>query len=162
MSHGFTPRQEEDQLPARAVLAVLAGGIGFAGICVITGWLMSSCGDRTFRPSGHWPEMALGAPHEIAGVEESLVGQASDTIGEGQALEAAVAQRLVRYQWVDRAKGLIVIPIDRAIDRVGSGLRPTPSSLPVAPIANPLAPASQAGSAPAGGSLVPVTGGGSP
>jgi hypothetical protein len=105
---GFPPRQEDDVLPGRRLSSVAGALVAITLASIATAWLVLHAGlhdDGALRPPAR-------APAEIGHVEQSLVESAR------RGLDAREEQReaLTHYAWVDRARGVARIPIDRAIE----------------------------------------------
>jgi hypothetical protein len=108
------PRQEEPPrgLIARVVLVTVMVGVT---LCFST-YLLLRARTLGLRPSGLFPERDLGAPRAISGVEEEQfrVRYPRPTLRDEQ---RAV---LESYGWVDRARGIVRIPITRAMEIVAA------------------------------------------
>jgi hypothetical protein len=106
--------QEEDVLPWRKLLLVFLGLFAIAG--VLTAWAgsyLDACEAR-LRPSGFFPEKTIGTRREVTGVEQDLFGE----MGSGQLLNRRQSERLRKFEWVDRDRRIITVPIDQAMDLV--------------------------------------------
>jgi hypothetical protein len=87
-----------------------------AVLCVIA-WGILRMRERNLRPSGRFPERQLGPPHEVAGVRADPYELPENEPSVKERQRAALG----RYGWVDRAHGVVQIPVDDAYDLV---LRP--------------------------------------
>src|SRR5205807_2303427 len=101
------------------VLVAVAVTLVVSAVLVV--WAISATRAREaeLRPSRAFPERWLGPRHMVAGVREDLFGEQ-----RGASFNARQRQELERYGWVDRGRGIVHVPIDRAIDLVVSGRRP--------------------------------------
>jgi hypothetical protein len=109
-----TPRQpqEDDSLPGWTLLGVLLAlvlvgiGLGFWA------WGQERAREAALRPSGRWPERWLAPPARISNVLQTVYA------GQAQYPRLVVEQRatLARWTWVDRPRGLVRVPVERAID----------------------------------------------
>ncbi len=99
----MTDAQQPDQLRVRAIVLVGMAVVMLTLVLVGVAWAFVA------RPAA--PERA---PSEPSVLEHGLFDQASG----GADANARGAQRLDRYQWLDRPAHLVQIPIARAIDAV--------------------------------------------
>jgi len=113
-----TPRselqQEPDTLPWKTIVAVFVAVVALVVALVIVAGRITTANETALRPSRCFPEKYLAPPRDPSGVEETLFGQR----GIGQAMNRLSARELERYRWVDRERGLVTIPIERAMDLV--------------------------------------------
>src|SRR4051812_5513420 len=113
MSEDFIPRQEGDRVHRRAIW--LTAGVAllvlFVGLFAADGILRARTRPRIARGAQLPPPVA---PATIGVVEQSLI----ETTRRGLDLENAQRERLDRYEWVDRDRGIARIPIERAMDLV--------------------------------------------
>lgn len=114
------PRQLPDLIPTTkitligigALVIFTLGSLGAAGLWKI--------GRNRWQPTGPPP-----IPGEIGRAEIGEVFQIPfDAFGGGLALHDAQKRRLQSYGWIDRRRGVIHVPIDRAIDLFLSGKAP--------------------------------------
>lgn len=110
MSEDFTPRQEQDVLPRRRILAIAGASIAITLVSLFVARALLGGGSRT---GANEP---AGAPQTIGTVEQTLVNASR----RGLDLRAAQEKELQRYGWVDRDAGIATIPIDRAMDLVAN------------------------------------------
>jgi hypothetical protein len=117
--------QEPDLLQVALVVRILIGTIAVGlGIC-LAAYLILRGREQTLRPSGRFPEASLPAPHEVANVRQALFQR---PFREPGPLEAQRAE-LERAGWIDRAQGLVHIPIEAAMELVArraEARRPAP------------------------------------
>jgi hypothetical protein len=108
------PRREDlpRGLVARVTLVTVMIGVT---LCFAT-YLLLRARTAVIRPSGRFPERALGAPRPMSRVEEEQfrVRYPRATLRDQQ---RAV---LESYGWVDRARGVVHIPIARAMEMVAA------------------------------------------
>jgi hypothetical protein len=106
-------RQEEDLLPGRMI--TLAALFAVVLTLILAAWARTLLGstERELRPSGKFPERSLPAPNEVSAIEQHVFTAAA-TEGAGQ--KQAAERRLSSYGWVDRGRGVVHVPIERAID----------------------------------------------
>jgi hypothetical protein len=104
--------QEDDLLAGRALTALgvavvlIVIGAGFGVSCLVVGR------ERTLRPSGAFPERLLPRPSEHSAIEQDSFERPS----RAKRQHEREAKVLGSYGWTDRGRGLVRIPIDRAID----------------------------------------------
>jgi hypothetical protein len=114
------PRQEDDRLPAVAILLVFAL-VGLIGVLLVTwAWYGLEKRERVLRPSGVFPERELGPRRTVHGDLENIYGE----MGPGQRLNEEKRKLLVSFQWTDRARRIVAIPMDDAIDLMLAGNTP--------------------------------------
>ncbi|HTL66053.1 MAG TPA: hypothetical protein VL200_00180 [Lacunisphaera sp.] len=100
------------------VAAVLV--VGFVLSLAASVWVES---DLMSRP---------GAPRTVARQAAFPPGpaEAPEVVQVRRRLEAAAAERLRQYGWVDRPAGVARIPLQRAMDLVVHGVNPVPGDIP--------------------------------
>jgi hypothetical protein len=111
--HEEVARQEDvlaRPLLLRIGLATVMVGLA---LCVVA-YLIMWGRERALRPSMHFPERDAPAPHAVSGVREELFELAHPAPD----LKARQRASLSKYGWVDRSRGLVRIPIERAMDVV--------------------------------------------
>jgi hypothetical protein len=104
-------RQEEDVLPPRLILYAVLGTVAFSLLLVGIAYGILKQSERALRPSGRFPERALGPIVERSNVYEELYGEA----GDGQILLRSGKQSLERFDWADREQRVVRVPIGTAI-----------------------------------------------
>jgi hypothetical protein len=109
------PAEAEDVLPARKILVITLVVVSATIALCVVAWLLLLAREGALRPSGRFPEEALGPPQGSAG----LFARPDARPG----LPAEQRERLDGYGWVDREHGVVRIPIERAIDLVVGGKR---------------------------------------
>lgn len=108
--------EEEDLLPVAAILKVVVGVVVVAIALCLIAWAFLAIDESHLRPSHQFPEEHLGAPHRVAGLHQ----QPFEVIHPGIDLDARKRRELGEFGWVDRAHGVVRIPLDRALDWVAS------------------------------------------
>ncbi len=118
--HAAHPPAEEDVLPSGKIymVGVIALVVFFFG-SLAAGMGMVSI-RRQVNPDGPPALPAEAGKATIGMVEQRLFEHAN----QGPAWREAAHQRLGRFGWVDKQKGIAHIPIDRAMDMVEKGARP--------------------------------------
>jgi hypothetical protein len=103
-------RSEEDVLPARTILAVLATVIALSLICVGIAFGIMRSLEWSIRPSGSFPERDLPAPgDESLAIEQVMF---KEEIVPGERKRAAQQKALTSYGWADQSRRLVHIPIE--------------------------------------------------
>lgn len=99
------PGLQQDAERSNAGLIWLVGlaGVVISALLVALAWMFVAP-----------PPVARHPPAQPSPLEHGLLDRATG----GDDARAAGAQRLERYEWVDRQAGVVRIPIDRAIDAV--------------------------------------------
>jgi len=124
--HGEGDEPHEEVLPrARIAGTIVAAVLVTVGLCAFVElFLRARVG--AIRPSRRFPEQALGAPGDVAGVRQDLF-----RIARPQPTEKERDRReLERFGWVDREHGIVRIPVEAAIDivaRRASGREDSPA-----------------------------------
>ncbi len=120
-AHGFAhPPAEEDRIASGKIV-----GVGVAALIVFfLGSLAAGMGmvsmRRAVNPAGPPALPAEAGQAKIGFVEQRLFEHAN----QGVAWRAQAQRRLATTGWVDREKGVVHIPIDRAMELVEKGARP--------------------------------------
>jgi hypothetical protein len=111
-------RRQEDVLPRALIVrvALVTVTVGLS-LCVVA-YLILWGREQALRPSRQFPEQAAPAPHTVAGVRAELF----DLARPGPDLKARQRQQLSSYGWVDRRRGLVHIPVERAMDIIAGQL----------------------------------------
>ncbi|HTP27387.1 MAG TPA: hypothetical protein VMK12_17260 [Anaeromyxobacteraceae bacterium] len=117
--HGHPPAEEDIVPSARIVLVGVAALVIFFIGSLFAGLGMISV-RRAANPTGPPPLPAEVGQAKIGIVEQRLFENAN----QGVALREYARRRLQTAGWVDRKKGTVHIPIDRAMDMVQRGARP--------------------------------------
>jgi hypothetical protein len=111
--------QEEDRVPAWPVFIAVSITAVVSAILVVWAVYATSAREAELRPSRAFPEVWLGPRHMVARVRQDVFGEQ-----RGAGFNAKQRAELAGWGWVDRERGLVHVPIDRAIDLVLSGKRP--------------------------------------
>jgi len=106
MPDNHTIHTEPDRVSPVPVLAAAIGFVIFAGLCVVG---LRAYYDALVGPGLYVPPRPFPAP-------ELQTSPLSDL----EKLQAAQQARLERYGWIDQSKGLLRIPIARAMEIVAS------------------------------------------
>jgi hypothetical protein len=114
--HGSV-KQEEDVLPPRLITYALAGSIAFALALTGVSYGIQRSREAGLRPSGVYPEAALGPIQERSNVHEELFSN----LGRGQIVHLTKRQSLERFEWVGEDRTKVRVPIDVAMDLVAGG-----------------------------------------
>ncbi len=116
--------RQADVLPGGFILRVLLAAVMIAvSLCFAT-YLILRARMLQLRPSYSFPERHLPAPHEVATVRQELfrVADPRPTVQQEQ------VAGLAAFGWVDRARGIVRIPIETAMEivarRSGAGGAP--------------------------------------
>jgi hypothetical protein len=112
--------QEEDAVPFRFVGPALLFVVVISAVLVTLAVSLTNGETAKLRPSMAFPEKWLGPRHRVARVREDVFGEHR---GEAS-LDTTARVALGSYGWVDQARGVVRIPIDRAIDLVAEGREP--------------------------------------
>lgn len=105
--------QEEEHISRGSIVGVTLFVLGFGGLLVaISGVLLS--GWRRSLPVAQGVIAAPAPAPEVSNVRSELFRGP----GAGQVLKAQQRDQLSRYRWVDRAHGIVGVPIDVAIELV--------------------------------------------
>jgi hypothetical protein len=104
---------ESDRLSAGKPMLVVAVTIVIFAICIV--WVLLSMPPKKTVSAGIRGE----APREIQMIEQTLI-QADNSTAR---LRAEQEAKLAGYGWVDRDRGVVHIPIDRAMQLVAGQAR---------------------------------------
>jgi hypothetical protein len=109
--------QEEDRIPAGPVLRAIAVVVIVSAILLVWTAQTVAASYADLRPSGRFPELALGPRRPVARVRQDLF---SEGYTEGRAARRA----LDTFGWADRERRLVRVPIDVAVDLAAEGVSP--------------------------------------
>jgi len=99
---------EPDRLDARVPLGILAVSIVTLLLSALLTLVVRSLGERDLQPAGHGPRPL--APADAPAAQPSgLFGRHTAPLGTRQ-----LPDRLREYGWVERQRGVVHIPIERA------------------------------------------------
>jgi len=123
--HGH-PRSEDDRISSGTIIGV---GVGALLVFFVAGWITSA---YLAAKVGERPVLPI--PPEIGQSKIGLVEQAPfDLAFRGERDRATRLQHLRAYGWVDRERGIVHLPIDRATELFLKGRRATgPEAAPPA------------------------------
>jgi hypothetical protein len=126
-------RAEEDRVHTPVVV-----GVGVASLLVFLLAGAAAAGYLRMRQGQHPP---LVIPPEVGQSKIGMVEQDLFAVAvRGQEDHARRRAKLGSYGWVDREKGVVHLPIERAMELVVQGVRPAPGAAggpPVTPGAQP-------------------------
>ncbi len=115
----FEVAQEDDAVAARKVSAVMVTGVVVTVLAVaIAGWILAAT-----RAGLPWHEAATApvAPRQIARIHQTPI----ERTRHGLDLRERQRRSLEEYRWLDRERGIVQIPIERAmqivVDEAASG-----------------------------------------
>ena len=119
-SHQAHPPAEEDLVPTRKIVLV-----GVAALVVFfLGSLAAAWGMQAMRRQVN-PDGPIAMPTEAGKGKIGMVEQRLfENANQGVAWREQAHRRLESYGWVDEQKGIVHIPIERAMDLVEKGKRP--------------------------------------
>jgi hypothetical protein len=119
--HGAPPRTEEDHVPT--VKLVLIGVVSLVIFFIASVWAsrIMTRGEERQLPHGPAPAPAFAGKDEVGIVDLDEYGAGRS---RGDAKRAEKLRRLQSYGWVDQQKGLVHIPIERAMELTAQGVRP--------------------------------------
>lgn len=111
-----TTRYERQDVPATAIAAALAGLL--LALAVIA-WVVALY-QKILPGGGRAPAPRPISGEALANLEDSRYWAIS---GEGRRLARELERRLADYGWVDRERGVVFIPVERAAElELGDGL----------------------------------------
>jgi hypothetical protein len=115
--------QSEDQIDFKKVLAVGLGSLVLFAACTV--WAVIILRNETSRLEN---ERGLGAKGASIGKEEiGIVDQVHfDSDDRLPRWQKERSDHLGSYGWVDRARGIVHIPIENAMEEVAAGRAPVP------------------------------------
>jgi hypothetical protein len=115
MSH--EPADHEAGINVRMVVVVGAASLVAFVICTVVAALIMNRMDADYAAAGGPPPdpRAVKERHDEIGIVEQIPFDADRRL---ELWQARMAKRLAGYGWVDRGKGIIHIPIERAMEEV--------------------------------------------
>jgi hypothetical protein len=124
--HGPHVRSEDDRISTARILAV--------GIASLVIFFLASLATALYFQRSVTANPAGPTPAEIGRSKIGVVEQQPfDKAERGVRDRAAREDRLRSYGWVDRGRGVVHVPIDRAMELVVQGARPPPVPAPEPP-----------------------------
>jgi hypothetical protein len=120
--HG-RPVTEEDRISTGSVLFVGIGSlvVFFLASFAATGYLKVKVGERPVVPLP-----AEVGQSKIGLVEQQMFGLAD----RGERERTAKLRQLRSWGWIDRDRGIVHMPIERAMELTVEGVRPPPGPIP--------------------------------
>ncbi len=110
-------RYADDQVPRGLVLKILFGFVAVGAALCVVAYLLLRLRESQLRPDGRFPEKELGPPRDVATLRSAPFELASPAKERAERQRAAIHG----YGWVDRARGLVRIPIDEEIELMVRG-----------------------------------------
>jgi hypothetical protein len=121
--HEHGARSEDDR--------IATGKLVFVGVASLVAFFIASALAVGYLRVQQGERGPIPVPPEIG---QSKIGMVEQTMFELQVRgvrdRAARLERLSSYGWVDRSAGIVHLPIDRAMELVAQGVRPTPDTSP--------------------------------
>lgn len=104
--HGTHTHTEPDRIRAVPVLAAAIGFTAFAGICVVAllAYYRALVGPGLYVPPRPFPPPQLQ----------------TSPLSDLEKLQSAQRARIERYGWIDQSKGVLRIPVQRAMEILAS------------------------------------------
>ncbi len=106
MPDNHAAHTEPDRIHAVPIVAVGIGFLAFTGICI---WALLTYYNSVVGPGLYVPPRPFPAPQLQTAPQSDL-----------EKLQSAQLARIERYGWIDQSKGLLRIPIERAMEIVVS------------------------------------------
>lgn len=104
--------QEEDIIPRGKVAFAAAVVFVVSGALVALTVVLVQSSFAALRPSREFPEQKLGPRHLVARVRQDLFDERQKPL----ALRERQKAELQSYGWVDQTRGIVRIPIERAME----------------------------------------------
>jgi hypothetical protein len=121
--HEHGVRSEDDR--------IATGKLVFVGVASLVAFFIASALAVGYLRVQQRERGPIPVPPEIG---QSKIGMVEQTMFELQVRgvrdRATRLERLNSYGWVDRNAGIVHLPIDRAMELVAQGVRPTPDTAP--------------------------------
>jgi hypothetical protein len=117
---GAHPPAEEDVISSGKIIA-----IGIISLMVfVIGSLITAWGMKTVEAQAN-PDGPAQLPHDLGKPKIGMVEQRLfENANQGTAWRTEARRRLESTGWVDREKGIVHIPIEKAMEKVEKGARP--------------------------------------
>ena len=113
--HGSShPSIDDDGIDVKKILAVGFGSLAVFGLSAVIAYFILRADTNAYQAKGMPPAAALIGKPEI-GIVDTTEFDGDNRLEEWKKVRQ---QRLNSYGWVDKQKGLIHIPIDKAIDQL--------------------------------------------
>jgi hypothetical protein len=113
-------RQEVDVVSFRLVGSAILAMLAISAVMVTLAVEVTNQETARLRPGMAFPERWLGPRRRVARVRQDVFGEHR---GEAS-LDTRARVALGSYGWVDETRGIVRIPIERAIDLVVEGRQP--------------------------------------
>jgi hypothetical protein len=111
--------QEDDELPKSGVIIAIVVTLVVSAVMIIWSVQATDSAWREQRPGEAFPERWLGPRHTVAGLRQDIFGER-----RGPNLKGIQRRELESYGVVDPARGIVRIPIQRAMELYLRGRRP--------------------------------------
>jgi len=122
-AQGHGARSEEDRIATGKLVAV--------GIGALVVFFLASAVAVSFLRVRQGEHPPLPVPPDVGRSKIGIVEQQQFSVAlRGERDRAARLERLRSFGWVDRAGGVVHVPIDRAMDLVARGVRAEPGPGP--------------------------------
>jgi hypothetical protein len=115
-AHASNDAGGEDGVNIKMIVAVGVIALAAFALCAVVAWWILRNDTNRLKAEGIAPRAPLIGQPEI-GIVEQIHFDSDFRLEEWQ---AAKKKRLGSYGWVDKAKGIVHVPIDKAIDEVVS------------------------------------------
>ncbi len=110
---------QEDHLPQKKIAAVAAAAFAIMALSIWVAYaLLADVEHELGREPGF--SAVQRAPHQISGVFQTEIERDQS----GLRMRRAAEEELDHYAWVDRDRGLVSIPIERAMELRAEGVTP--------------------------------------
>ncbi|MCC6551540.1 MAG: hypothetical protein IT372_00785 [Polyangiaceae bacterium] len=107
-------RQEEDRLPTGRILLVAVAALGLSAIIAVMSWVILIGRERALRPAGAVTGRELSLEREASPIQRGLI----EPPGPGQRIAEAQRRSLSSFEWADRERDLVNVPIEEGMRRV--------------------------------------------
>ena len=111
------PEQEPDHISGRTALAVILSGLVVLVVSVaVSSWVLRREARRLGNSGASRATLPALETYANGRLEQTLI----ESTASGWGRRAAQTRVLERYTWVDRSRGILHIPIARAMDLVAT------------------------------------------
>ena len=118
-THG-RPAAEEDEIPTAKIARVGIGALVIFVIASVVSTLVLIQSRKEYWPGGP-PPVPAEAGQRTIGLTEQVQFENQTTVEE---TEGPARKRLQEYGWIDKPRGLIHLPIERAMELAAQGVKP--------------------------------------
>ncbi|MFO1039648.1 MAG: hypothetical protein U1E45_22620 [Geminicoccaceae bacterium] len=101
------PAKDRREGPGVATLPIVASAVGYLAFVAVMLFVLQTVFGNRLEKTFVWPPQVLPEPQ-----------LQRDPVAERRRVQAEQAARLTGYAWVDRSKGLVQVPIERAMELV--------------------------------------------